>query len=93
MPDGTPISLASAIGKAGGLADRAKINQISIIRTNATTRATQTILLDASTPTVQGNYLVQPGDNITINQGNPPTKIDPFTLIGLAIAIIGLSRH
>ena len=93
LPDGIPISLASAIGKAGGLADRAKINQVNIIRTNATTRATQTILLDASTATVQGNYLVQPGDNITINQGSAPTKIDPFTLIGLAIAIIGLSRH
>ena len=93
LPDGTPISLASAIGKAGGLTDRAKINQVNIIRTNSTTRATQTIKLDASTATVQGTYLVQPGDNITIEQGGAPTKIDPFTLIGLAIAIIGLSRR
>ena len=93
LPDGTPISLASAIGKAGGLTDRAKINQVNIIRTNSTTRATQTIKLDASTAAVQGSYLVQPGDNITIDQGSQPTKIDPFTLIGLAIAIIGLSRR
>ena len=94
LPDGTPISLASAIGKAGGLADRAKINQINIIRTSATTRATQTIKLDASTPAVQGSYLVQPGDNITIDQGNPPSHIDPITLIGLAVALAGLlSRH
>ncbi len=93
LPDGTPISLASAIGKAGGLTDRAKINQVNIIRINPTTRATQTIKLDASTAAVQGSYLVQPGDNITIEQGSAPTKIDPFTLIGLAIAIIGLSRR
>ncbi len=93
LPDGTPISLASAIGKAGGLTDRARINQVSIIRTNSTTRATQTIKLDASTPAVQGSYLVQPGDNITIDQGSPPTHIDPFTLIGLAIAIIGIAHH
>ena len=93
LPDGTPISLASAIGKAGGLTDRAKINQVNIIRTNSPTRATQTFKLDASAAAVQGSYLLQPGDNITIDQGGAPTHIDPFTLIGLAIAIIGLSRH
>jgi len=93
LPDGTPISLASAIGKAGGLTDRAKINQISIIRTNPATRATQTIKLDASTPAVQGSYLVQPGDNITIDQGSQPSHIDPISLIGIAVAIIGLAAH
>ncbi len=92
LPNGTPITLASAIGKAGGLSDRAQIKAVQIVRTNAVTRATQTIKLDATNPDVQGTYLVQPGDNITIGQGNPPSKIDPFQILGIVIAIIGLAR-
>ena len=92
LPNGTPITLASAIGKAGGLSDRAKIKEVQVVRTNPATRATQTIKLDASNPNVQGTYLVQPGDNITIGQGSPPSKIDPFQILGIIIAIISIAR-
>jgi len=93
LPDGTPISLASAIGKAGGLTDRAKINQVSIIRVNPTSRQTQTIKLDASSPEVQGSYMLQPGDNITIDQGSAPTHYDPLAIVGVLVAIIGIAHH
>ena len=92
LPNGTPITLASAIGKAGGLSDRAKIKEVQIVRTDPKTLATQTIKLDASNPNVQGTYLVRPGDNITIGQGSPPSKIDPFQVLGIIIAIISIAR-
>lgn len=90
LPDGRPITLAAAIGKAGGLADRAKIDQVQIIRAGTTT---QTIKLNATDPKVQGSYLVQAGDNITINQGSAPTHVDPLQFIGIAIAIFGILHH
>ena len=93
LPNGQPISLAAAIGKAGGLSDRAKINEVQIIRTNpANPRpgATQTIKLNATDPAVQGSYLVQPGDNITIGQGGAPSRIDPLQILGLAIAVFSI---
>jgi len=93
LPNGSPITLASAIGKAGGLSDRAQIKAVQIVRTNPATRATQTIKLDASNPDVQGTYLVQSGDNITIGQGSPPSKIDPFQILGIVIAIISIAHH
>ena len=92
LPNGAPITLASAIGKAGGLSDRAKIKEIQIVRTNPVTRATQTIKLDGSNPNVQGTYLVQAGDNITIGQGNPPSKVDIFQILGIVIAVISIAR-
>lgn len=92
LPSGAPITLASAIGKAGGLSDRAQIKEIQIIRIDSKTQATQTIKLDATNPNVQGTYLVQPGDNITIGQGHPPTKFDPIQLLGIAIAVIGIAH-
>lgn len=92
LPNGTPITLASAIGKAGGLSDRAQIKNIQIIRVDPKTQASQTIKLDASNPSVQGSYLVRPGDNITIGQGSPPSKIDPFQILGIIIAIVSIVR-
>ena len=92
LPNGAPITLASAIGKAGGLSDRAQIKAVQIVRTDPKTQATQTIKLDATNPNVQGTYLVRPGDNITIGQGSPPSKIDPFQILGIVIAIISISR-
>ncbi len=91
--NGVPVTLASAIGKAGGLSDRAQIKAVQIIRVNPTTLASQTIKLDATDPAVQGSYLIQPGDNVTIGQGSPPSRIDPFQLIGIAIAIISITRR
>lgn len=90
LPNGAPVTLASAIGKAGGLSDRAQIKAIQIIRIDPKTQAAQTIKLDATNPSVQGTYLVQAGDNITIGQGSPPTKIDPLTVLGIIIAVIGV---
>jgi protein involved in polysaccharide export with SLBB domain len=93
LTNGQPISLAAAIGKAGGLSDRAKINEVQIIRSNPRTGAAQTIKLNASDATVQGTYMVQAGDNITINQGGAPSRVDPFQLLGLAIAVFTIFRH
>ena len=98
LPDSRPITLAAAIGKAGGLTDRAKIKDIQIIRVaqvgaapkSPASQASQTIKLDASDPNVQGQTLVQPGDNIFIGQGSPGRSIDPFQLVGIAIALIGI---
>ena len=89
LPNGQPLTLAAAIGKAGGLTDRAKINDVQIVRTNAK-QASQTIKLNATDPAIQGSYLVQAGDNITIGQGGAPTRVDPFQFIGLAIAIFSI---
>lgn len=92
LPNGAPITLASAIGKAGGLSDRAQIKSVQIIRTDPKTQAAQTIKLDASNPSVQGTYLIQAGDNISIGQGSPPNKIDPFQILGIIIAIASIAR-
>lgn len=90
LPNGVPITLASAIGKAGGLSDRAQIKAIQIIRVDPKTQASQTIKLDATNPSVQGSYLVRPGDNISIGQGGPPSRIDPFQVLGIIIAIVSI---
>ena len=93
LPNGVPITLASAIGKAGGLSDRAQVKNIQVIRVNPKTQASQTIKLDASNPSVEGSFLVQPGDNISITQGSPPSRVDIFQIIGIAIAIISIAHH
>ena len=93
LPNGQPVTLAAAIGRAGGLSDRAKVDQIVIIRTNPSTKASQTIKLNATDPNVQGSFLIQAGDNVTINQGSPPSHIDPFTIIGILIALYGVLGH
>ena len=93
LPNGQPISLAAAIGKAGGLSDRAKINEVQIIRPNPKTGAAQTIKLDAKDPAIQGSYLIQPGDNITIGQGGAPSRIDPLQALGIVIAVFSIFHH
>lgn len=90
LPNGVPITLASAIGKAGGLSDRAQIKAIQIIRVDPKTQASQTVKLDATNPSVQGSFLVQPGDNISIGQGSPPSRVDPFQILGIIIAVISI---
>lgn len=90
FPLNTPnFTLADAIGQAGGLGDRPRLKEIVIIRKPATGRV-QTVKLDASDPTVQGNTIIQPGDNINIPQGKAGTKIDPLTGIGILISIFGI---
>lgn len=86
------LSLAEAIGQAKGLGDRPKLKEVTIIRTPAGGRA-QTIKLDATDPTVQGNTLILPGDNINIPQGSPGTRYDPLTILGTVISIFAIFRH
>jgi len=93
LPNGQPISLAAAIGKAGGLSDRAKIDEVQVIRANPKTGAAQTIKLNAKDPNVQGSFLVQAGDNISIGQGGAPARVDPFQILGLAIAVFSILHH
>ena len=50
----------AAIGKAGGLSDRAQIKAVQIIRIDPKTQASQTIKLDATNPSVQGSYWSSP---------------------------------
>lgn len=83
------FTLADAIGQAGGLGDRPKLKEITIIRKPGNGRV-QTVKLNATDPTVQGNTIIQPGDNINIPQGTPGTKIDPLTGIGILISIFGI---
>ena len=90
LPNGLPVSLAAAIGKAGGLSDRAKISEVQIIRPNPKTGASQTIKLNATDPSIQGGYLVQAGDNITIGQGGAPTRFDPLQALGILIAVFSI---
>ena len=90
FPLNTPgFTLADAIGAAGGLSDRPKMKEITIIRKPGNGRV-QTVKLDATDPTVQGNTIIQPGDNINIPQGAPPTRYDAITLIGLAATLYGV---
>jgi protein involved in polysaccharide export with SLBB domain len=86
------VTLADAIGKAGGLSDRPKMKELTIIRTPPGGRA-QTIKLNASDTQVQGNTLVLPGDNINIPQGSPASHIDPLSVIGTVISLILIFHH
>ncbi len=86
------FTLADAIGKAGGLADRPKLKEVTITRTPPGGRA-QVIKLDASDPAVQGNTLVQPGDNIQIPQGTPGARYDPLTIVGVLVSVFAIFRH
>lgn len=90
QPLTTPnLSLATAIGKAGGLADRAKLKEVTITRTPPGGKA-QTIKLDASDPTVQASTLVEAGDNIDIPQGSPGTHYDPLTVVSVLVGIFSV---
>ena len=66
------------------------MGEVQIIRASPTT---QTIKLNATDPNVQATYLIQAGDNITINQGGARPSMDPLQLIGIAIAVFGILRH
>ena len=86
------FTLADAIGKAGGLADRPKLKEVTITRTPPGGKA-QVVKLDASDPNVQGNTLLQPGDNVFIPQGSPGVRYDPLTVIGIIVGIASVFRR
>lgn len=87
-----PITLADAIGKAGGTAERAKLNDTSIIR-SAPGGKVASIKVKAGDPTVQGTTIVQAGDNIMIPQGSPGQRVDPFQVIGIVISLVAVFGH
>lgn len=90
--DGPSVSLESAIARAGGLSDRAKVDQIQITRSTVSGK-TSLLKLDARDPEKRRNFQVLPGDNIDIGQGSQPQHIDPFQLIGLGLALFGIFGH
>jgi protein involved in polysaccharide export with SLBB domain len=83
------FTLADAIGNAGGLSDRPKLKELTIIRTPPNGRA-EVIKLDASNPKIQGDTLVQPGDNISIPQGHPGTHYDPLAIASVLVGLVAV---
>lgn len=69
------VSLATALGKAGGLEDRAEIDKVRITRTGPGGHVT-VIVLNAASPAVQAAFQVQPGDDIVIGQSKRKSKVD-----------------
>ena len=88
----TPLTLADAIGKAGGLSDRPHLNDVSILRTDASGKVT-TVKVKAADAAVQAATVIQAGDNITIPQGSPPQRVDPLQVIGLVISLVAVFGH
>ena len=69
------VSLATALGKAGGLEDRAEVDKVRITRTAPGGHVT-VIVLNAVSPAVQAAFQVQPGDDIVIGQGKQKSRVD-----------------
>lgn len=85
----TALTLADAVGKAGGFTDRPKLKEATIIRKLGKGGA-QTMKLDMSNQTVLANTRVLPGDNINIPQGTPGRIIDPISALGILVSLIGI---
>jgi polysaccharide export outer membrane protein len=90
FPLTTPgYSLADALGRAGGTADRAKVKQMTIVR-RLPSGHSQVLHLDGSDPAVLGNTILQPGDNISVPQGSPPgNHYDPLQVLGVFGGLFG----
>ncbi len=69
------ISLATALGKAGGLEDRAELDKVRITRPAPGGHVT-VIVLNAASPAVQATFQVQPGDDIVIGQAKRKSRVD-----------------
>jgi polysaccharide export outer membrane protein len=67
-----PVTLADAITKAGGSADRAKLDKTTIIRKGAAGTQDQIININAKDLTTQVKTMVQAGDDIRVTPGDPP---------------------
>jgi protein involved in polysaccharide export with SLBB domain len=91
LPD-TPVTLADAIGKAGGPAPYAQIHKTTIVRKGAGGVA-EIIKVDAGDPKVQGATIIQAGDNIEVPQGHAPPEISPVQLFGVLVGIYALTKH
>ena len=86
------FTLADAIGRAGGIADRARLKETTIIRRLPDGRS-QVIKLDARSANVQASTLIRRDDDITIPVGSPGFHPDPLTVIGTVIGLGGLMRR
>lgn len=91
LPD-QPVTLADAIGKAGGPADHAKLNDTTIVRSGPGGKVT-VLKLKAGDPAVQGGTIVLAGDNVTIPQGSPPQRMDPLQVIGIVVSLVAVFAH
>lgn len=93
MPSGT-LSLAEAIGKAGGFDTMAKPAQTTILRRSPDGKS-NVLTVNAADLNVQGATMVNVGDNITIPQERPkaPSAFSPLALFGVAVTLFGLFRH
>jgi len=85
------FTLADAIGRAGGTTERPILKQISVVRKNSTGHS-EAMMVDATNPAVQGNFLISPGDNIVIPQGKESKRFDPLSAIGAVTGIGSLFR-
>ncbi len=81
LPNGQPISLAAAIGKAGGLSDRAKINEVQIIRTNAKTGQSDHQTGCQATRKSRAAIWCRPGTTSRSIRAAPPSRVDPFQIL------------
>ena len=81
------ITLADAIARAGGLGERPKLKELLIVR-KVGGKGVQSITMDATDPTVQGNTLIQPGDNISIPQGRARRQADPLGVLGGVLSVV-----
>lgn len=86
------FTLADAIGRAGGIADRAHLKETTIIRRGPDGRSF-VLKLNASDPRVQASTLVHRDDDITIPVGSPGFHPDPLTVLGTVFGLGGLLRH
>jgi protein involved in polysaccharide export with SLBB domain len=84
------ITLTDAEGLAGGLLPHAKTDQVQITRESGT--GAQVIKLNTNDANVPANFLLEPGDNVYIPQGNPPKQTDPLSLLGILIGIGSIFR-
>jgi len=86
------FTLADAIGRAGGIADRARLKETTIIRRGPDGRS-HVLKLDARDARVQANTLVRRDDDITIPVGSPGFHPDPLTALGVIVGLGGLFRR
>ncbi len=84
------MTLAQALGEAGGTTPNARMKEVSIVRDSASGRP-QTIRLNAQDPETQAETKIYPGDNVNIPQGTPGFKPDPFSILSGLGTLVGLS--
>jgi protein involved in polysaccharide export with SLBB domain len=83
------VTLAQALGEAGGTTSNARLKEVSIVRDSASGQP-QTEHVDAHMPQVQAETKIYPGDNVNIPQGSPGFKPDPFSVLSGLGTLIGL---